>query len=173
MQITVKAEDVEVNRALAELSARMRNMRPVMQIIGEVIRTSVERNFAASGRPEKWAESGRVKRKGGQTLSDTGRLRRSFTVNAAESSVAVGTNVIYAAMHQSGGTLPGRTATLAFNKSGRFLSRGDASRRRSGAIRIAFARFSGATMPARPFLLVQPEDWTKIKHVINEYIIAR
>ncbi len=59
MQIHVN--DTEVNKALADLSARLRNLRPVMKEIGEVVRTSVERNFAAGGRP-KWDESARVKR---------------------------------------------------------------------------------------------------------------
>nr|MBP8981230.1 phage virion morphogenesis protein [Syntrophobacterales bacterium] len=104
MQIHIN--DTEVNKALTDLSARMRNLRPVMREIGEIVRTSVERNFAAGGRP-KWDESGRVKREGGQTLSLTGRLRRSFArpgaVQAGNDRVAIGTNVVYAAIHQLGG----------------------------------------------------------------------
>lgn len=177
MQIFVSIDDSQINKALADLSARMRNLTPVMREIGEIVRTSVERNFAASGRPEKWPESQRVKRKGGQTLSDTGRLRRSFArpgaVKAQKDRVSVGTNVVYAAIHQMGGKTKARTGVLAFNKSGRFLSRGDASRQRGGAIRIAIARNPGATIPARPFLMVQTEDWTEIKNVLNNYLATR
>ena len=173
MQIEIKANAREIQENLSRLSGRMRNLSPVMRQIGEIVRTSVERNFAGTGRPAKWPESLRVKRKGGQTLSDTGRLRRSFTVRADNSSVAVGTNVIYAAIHQFGGKLPSRTGVLAFNNNGRFMSRGDASRRASGAIRIAFARYSGSTIPARPFLMVQNEDWTEINSVLNRYLSMR
>ncbi len=94
MQITINANDTEVDKALADLSARLRKLRPVMKEIGEIVRTSVERNFAAGGRP-KWDESARVKGEGGQTLSLTGRLRRSFarpgTLQAGNDQVAVGT----------------------------------------------------------------------------------
>jgi phage gpG-like protein len=80
MQPVITADDWAAKEMLQLLAGRMQILTPVMREIGGTVRTSIERNFAAGGRPEKWPESQRVKRKGGQTLTDKGRLRRSFTV---------------------------------------------------------------------------------------------
>ncbi len=167
MQITIHADNAEVNKALADLSARLRNLRPVMKEIGEVVRTSVERNFAAGGRP-KWDESARVKREGGQTLSLTGRLRRSFArpgaVQAGNDRVAIGTNVVYAAIHQLGGkigphTIKPKKAKSLFWPGSRHP--------------VKSVNHPGSVIPPRPFLMVQNEDWTEIKNVVNRYLSMR
>ena len=137
MQIKVSIEDSGIREMLERLQGRMGNLTPVMRDIGETVRRSVERNFEAQGRPAKWLSSQRVLRTGGQTLSLTGRLRRSFSVKATGSRATVGTNVVYAAIHQAGG------------KTG---------------------RGGKATIPARPFLLVQDEDWREINRQLAEYI---
>lgn len=163
MEIQIHVNNSEVNKALADLSARVRNLTPVMREIGEIVRTSVERNFAAGGRP-KWDESTRVKREGGQTLSLTGRLRRSFTVEAGNDRVAVGTNVIYAAIHQFGGkTSP---SVIRPKKAKALFWRG-------ARHAVKSVKHPGSKIPARPFLVVQDEDWTEIKNVINNYLTAR
>jgi len=165
MQIHVN--DTEVNKALADLTARMRNLQPVMKEIGEIVRTSVERNFAAGGR-SKWDESARVKREGGQTLSLTGRLRRSFArpdaVQAGKDRVAIGTNVVYAAIHQLGGktgphTITAKKAKALFWPGARHP--------------VKSVNHPGSVIPPRPFLMVQNEDWTEIKNVINRYLSMR
>lgn len=161
MQITVKAHDEAVQQMLRQLSERMRNLKPVMTDIGEIVRTSIERNFAASGRPGKWAPSRRVKQKGGQTLSLSGRLRRSFAVKAGSDRVAVGTNVVYAAIHQFGGRTPARTISPV-NKKALFWP---------GARHpVKSVKHPGSVIPARPFLMVQEEDWTSIRAAINRYL---
>lgn len=137
MQIQVSIQDSGIRTMLDRLQGRMGNLTPVMRSIGETIRTSVERNFTAQGRPERWRPSQRVLHTGGQTLSLTGRLRRSFSVKATGSRAVVGTNVVYAAIHQIGG--------------------------RAG-------RGGRAKIPARPFLMVQDEDWTEIERQLADYI---
>jgi phage virion morphogenesis protein len=163
MQIQIHVNDSEVNKALADLSARMRNLQPVMLEIGEIVRTSVERNFDAGGRP-KWNESARVKREGGQTLSLSGRLRRSFAVQAGNDRVAVGTNVVYAAIHQLGGktgphVIKPKRANALFWPGARHP--------------VKSVNHPGSVIPARPFLMVQNEDWTEIRSVINRYLSTR
>ncbi len=137
MQITVSIDDSGVKSMLSLIQARTGNLTPAMKSIGEIVRTSVERNFAAQGRPAKWSPSKRVQATGGETLSLTGRLRRSFTVKASATRAEVGTNVVYAAIHQMGG------------KAGR-----------GGKV----------TIPARPFMLVQEEDWREIERQLGEYV---
>lgn len=137
MKIKISIEDGEIRTMLDGLQRRTGDVTPVMRTIGEIVRSSVERNFAAQGRPRKWQPSQRVIRSGGETLSLSGRLRRSFSVRADGRRAIVGTNVKYAAIHQMGG--------------------------RAG-------RGHKAVIPARPFLMVQDEDWTEIRNAIANYI---
>jgi len=173
MQISIHADNAAVNKALAGLSARMGDLSPIMRTIGEIVRSSVERNFAAAGRP-KWAESERVRRKGGQTLSLTGRLRRSISVRADRDRVSVGTNVIYAAIHQLGGTIVqgARSEIFTRNRYVRGPKKGSFKTGTKAGAGMTF-RERRVTIPARPFLMVQNEDWTQIKGVLNRYLSMR
>ena len=156
--ITVTIDDREVSRMLAQLKARLGKTKPLMTVIGETIRTSVERNFAAGGRPG-WEPSTRVRQYGGQTLSDTGRLRRSFTVASGNGWSAVGTNVSYAAIHQLGGKTKPHIIKPKKKK----------------ALKTPYGIFKqvkhpGSEIPARPFLMVQEEDWEEIKATIADFL---
>lgn len=156
--ISIQVNDSEVRSLLDRMAGRMADTTPMMRIIGETVRTSVERNFAADGRP-RWEVSGRAASDGGQTLSLTGRLRRSFTVAAGNGWAAVGTNVLYAAIHQFGGKTRPHTIEPRNKK----------------ALRTPYGIFRrvhhpGSRIPARPFLMVQPEDWTEIRAAINDYL---
>ncbi len=161
MYLEVSVEDAEVRRSLAALAAKLVDMTPAAKAIGEVILSSVERNFEAGGRPTKWKESLRVKTKGGQTLSDTGRLRRSFTAKADRTSVSVGTDVKYAPILQMGGKTRARTIKPVRKKA---LFWPGASHP------VKSVRHPGAKIPARPFLMIQKEDWTEINETIKDYL---
>lgn len=152
MKIVVRFGDSEVRGMLRELSLKVQDMTPAMREIGEVILTSVEDNFNAQGRPGRWTPSKRVLKEGGQTLSNTARLRRSFTgspekpadaiFRVGRNRVEVGTNVVYAAVHQFG---IGRRSSLK-------------SKRTMPAI------------PARPFLMIQEDDRRQIIEILNRYL---
>lgn len=100
--IDVIYDDRELSNMLSRVKARVSDMMPVMQTIGETVRASVVKNFRSGGCSQHWPKSGRVKAAGGQTLLDTGRLRNSFSVSAFRNSVEVGTNMVYAAVHHFG-----------------------------------------------------------------------
>ena len=51
----------------------------------------------------KWEKSSRAERQNGQTLLDTGLLRKSITYKHDGVSVNIGTNKKYARIHQFGG----------------------------------------------------------------------
>lgn len=154
MQISVTIEDRQVRAELGRLAGRLKNLTPAMRGIGEIVRRSVEQNFAAGGRPEKWEKSHRVKEKGGQTLSDTGRLRRSFTVRGYPDRAEVGTNVKYAAIHQFGGVISARNRPyLRFKVGDQWVTK------------------RSVTIPARPFLMVQNEDWGKMRRYLERYAV--
>jgi len=105
--ITVNADDLI--KSLKEAQKKMANPEPIMKIWGQVIRTSVIRNFEVQGRPKKWRKLApkTVKRRGAagpilRRQGFAGGLMGSINVKTTASSVSVGTNKIYAATHQFG-----------------------------------------------------------------------
>lgn len=162
--ISIRIEDGEVKALLRSLQARVKDLTPAMRIVGNIVRSSVVRNFEEGGRPKKWqphAEAtilGGIRKKdftrkgalragaskrlrGGRVLIRKGRLMKSIKYKAYTDRVEVGTNVIYAAIHQFGG------------KAGR----------KSRRVQI----------PARPYLMVQDEDWPEMRDAIADYITKR
>lgn len=158
--------DIEINATsaksyLGEVAEKLDDMTSIMGLIGEIVQSSVERNFEVGGRykepgsydggPNKWVDLAEGTKKArarrghwpGPILQDTGRLAASFHYNAHEDSVEVGTNVEYAAIHEFGGTIQ-RTS-----KKGKGYS-----------IRI----------PARPFLVVQDEDLDEIVSAVKDFL---
>lgn len=138
IRLNVKIDDAEVKGFLTRLRERVEDLTPVMQTIGQIVRTSVGKNFEQGGRPEKWQPSQRATGSGGLTLVDTARLKNSINAKATNKQVTIGTNVAYGAIHQLGG------------KAGRGKK---------------------VSIPARPFLAVQTEDWTEINKVIGDHIL--
>src|SRR4030065_672486 len=78
IKINVRIDDAEVKALLTRLKERVEDLTPVMQTIGQIVRTSVGKNFEQGGRPSKWGTSQRAKRSGGLTLVDTARLKNSI-----------------------------------------------------------------------------------------------
>lgn len=136
-----------------EIKTDMRRTERAMATVGAYMLGSVEKNFRAQGRPDKWPGlaastlANRAKRNSrrrkanrvsgsAQILIDTARLKNSiqFRVIGGGVGVEIGTNVKYARRHQFG--YPGG------------VGRGH------------------ARTPARPFLLFQDED---IKEIVNMF----
>jgi phage virion morphogenesis protein len=132
--LSIKYDDRELKALLTGLKSRTKNLTPVMRIIGEIVRTSVVRNFEQGGRPEKWPKS---KKEKGRTLILTGRLMKSYKSKAYPDRSVTGSNVVYAAIQHFGG------------KAGRGRK---------------------VTIPARPHVMVQDEDWREIKDAVLDYI---
>jgi phage gpG-like protein len=108
---------------------------------------ALEERFATASDPKgrPWKVSLRAQLEGGQTLSDTGRLRRSFSVRATGPwGFTIGTNVRYAAPHQFGATITPRRARYL-----RFRLAGGRGRRKGGKGRWVTA--ARVDLPARPF----------------------
>jgi len=79
---------------------------PLLVILGNLLRRQTLRHFdQESGPAGKWADlrpSTIARKRGGQILFDTGRLRGSIGVVAGHKQVEVGTSVAYARFHQHG-----------------------------------------------------------------------
>ena len=163
MQIVVKLDAEGVKQTIAGMLARLADRAPAMRIVAEIVRASVVKNFEAGGRPEKWKPSRRAAREGGQTLVKSGRLVNSIFPRSDASRAQIGTNVSYAAIHQFGGKI-GARVILPVNKKALFWP---------GARHpVKKVNWPGATIPARPFLVVQDEDWAEIRAALSEHIMG-
>lgn len=122
-------------------------LREVSRAAAEGAMTALQERFRTATDPygRAWPPSLRAQLEGGQTLSDTGRLRRSFSVqNVTERGFAIGTNVLYAAPHQFGATIRPKRARFL-----RFRLPGGRGRRKGGKGAVVYAR--EVQLPPRPF----------------------
>jgi phage virion morphogenesis protein len=121
--------------------------------IGEHLVASTQMRFKEETAPDgtRWPQSIRAREEGGQTLSDTRRLRNSITCAARPDRVEVGTNDKRAPVHQFGATIRAKRAkALKFQVGGRFAVK--------KVVRI----------PARPFLGISDDDREAITEIIRE-----
>lgn len=116
---------------------------------GGVMLRSVDKNFRAQGRPDRWIPLSpatiklRRKNRGRiAILQDTGRLRGSITMKLGNGSVAIGTNVKYAKFHQQ-----------PDNPKGFITLKG---------------KFAGTKLVKRPFLMFQDEDKEMINKIFGD-----
>ncbi len=109
--IEIKIDDVELQKSLKKLASKAENLRPLMKNISGIMMDSVEENFEKEGRPDKWTPLAKstIKqrtKKGywpGRILQMRGELASSITSYYDDDSAVVGTNKVYAAIHQFGG----------------------------------------------------------------------
>jgi len=108
--IKIKIDDRQLQKELEELVKKAVDRRQLMRSVAGIMHYAVEENFAEEGRP-KWVPLHQKtikqrQRKGywpGQILQQTGRLAASISTYSDNDKAVVGTNVVYAAIHQFGG----------------------------------------------------------------------
>jgi phage virion morphogenesis protein len=144
-----------VVQALNRLIERTDDLTPLMTFIGEALLQTTQARFDTGTGPDgaPWKPSRRATNEGGQTLVDSTRLLKSINYQAGAQAVSIGTNVLYAAIHQFGGTIRPKTAkALTFVASGRRITVG------------------AVNMPARPFLGLSEADGKEIEHLTVDYL---
>jgi phage gpG-like protein len=165
---SLKINALELRSDLALIQGRLEHPRQALRECGLLLLRSVAKNFNQGGRPVRWHPSARALREGGQTLVDTARLKNSITMSVTDDTLRVGTNVAYAAIHQLGGKLNEnvtvrqhyRQITQAFGKTipGRKV------------LVRQHQRQMDTYIPARPWLMIQDEDWRRMREIIADYI---
>lgn len=145
----------QIERKLAGLVRAFGNLEPLLRGMGVYLEAATIDRFDQERGPDgrDWKPSLRA-RQGGKTLTDSGQLRSSVTSRADSDSVEVGTNKIYAGIHQHGGTIRA--------KSGKYLSF-----QLPGG--LGFRRVEAVTMPARPFLGLSSEDESELLAQVADY----
>lgn len=98
--IEVRIDNIsEIQNQLKRLEEGVENRYLLMRRLSETMHTAVKLNFRYAGRP-KWLG---LKYRAGKPLTDTGRLKDSFSTMYDNDTALVGTNIIYAAIHNFGG----------------------------------------------------------------------
>ena len=162
--------------AFSELMMRMGNLSQPMDEIGAALVDSTHHRFATSMDPDgtPWAPSQRALADGGKTLVDTRRLESSITHFGTHNSVEVGTNVIYAGIHQFGGRIDKHAASMPIHRKQADLKAGLPSRfvKASQSDFMSYHEVGAHSieMPAREFLGVDDKDANEIEAIIDDWL---
>ena len=183
----------ELARLVNQIQERVKDSRPVYRMISDLMVSSAQQNFETEGRPKKWTPlrpaTVRFKQKHGWTkiLFRSGRLKASITGKdgVTGTSATIGSNLVYARIHDQGGVIihPNKGGSNIHKydkrsgKMGGFASKKAAMKERSPNSRMGFIemKFTGhamntaMTMPARPFLLIQPADTMRYTEILTAY----
>lgn len=138
-------------RRLTELATDIRQVQRPLEAAGAVMLGSIEENFQQQGRPQKWTplsartlagrRQGRNKKRSPQILIDRARLKNSMAMK-----VNVGSD-----SYVEVGT------NVVYAARHHFGYAGGTGRGRSKT-------------PARPFLMIQDEDYDQIGAIFNRHI---
>jgi len=173
VSISVNASD-----ALDQLAGylqRIEHPRGMYERIGASLVASTQHRFETGIGPDgsPWPPSLRVLAHGGKTLVLSGRLMRSQTFIASDQGVEVGSNAVYAAIHQFGGIIrqAAREAVLHFKHNARTgrtrFAKANSKANYAKKVEIGARTI---TMPARPFLGLDDDDNREIIAIAEDWI---
>ena len=169
--------DKELKTLLKKMSSKAKNLAPPLKSIKMGLIASIDKNFKAGGRPEKWKplSPGTIAKrkkegKGAKILQDTGTLKQSITGFSDKRTAKAGTNIKYAGIHQKGGIIripamvirPKKASALHFFIGGKEIF-----------CKSARLPERNVRIPARPFALIQDEDTKNFKLLILKHLRAK
>lgn len=201
MAVTVQVDAGGVTLGLNKLALLFVQKKDLMEAIGMSQLRSIYKTFADEGSPaHSWMPlSPRTIRRnprkygaGHKLLIDSGRLRNSIGVKATQNSVVIGTNLVYAAVHQYGSRDFGFGARTAEQESA--LTKGHASYSYLRLDRVHYGKSGGhrrriagprnakrvtvpgqlfgyhQNIPPRPYLVFRPEDPERLRKMVETYV---
>ena len=143
-----------LDKALGKATHSLAHTQALMESIGEGLVSGTRQRFRDEEAPDgqKWPQSGRAAASGGQTLTDTARLRDSIDYAAIPDMV--GSNLPYARIHQLGGVIvPKKAKKLVFKGH-------------DGTTRAV----DKVTIPARPYLGVSESDLDDVRAAMADFL---
>lgn len=159
LEMKFALDDSALELQLQAFIDRGGKLRPAFADIGMDMVAITERAFERSMSPEgvPWTPSAAAKAEGRKTLIKTTNLKGSFSYDASDTGVVYGTNVFYAAFHQTG---------YSFRHAGRAakLDQSDAL----GTLPVETL----ITVPARPFVGASGADLARWERTLAEYLIG-
>ncbi|MFZ6748524.1 phage virion morphogenesis protein [Undibacterium sp. Ren11W] len=166
MVADININSKELEAALNQAMSKIAQPALLMESVAATLVSVTAQNFLAQGRPH-WLglKKPSDKRKGGMILQDTGRLRDSIVGSHTDTSATIGSNVVYAAIHQFGGQTKPHVIAAKNGKALKFNGR-----------YAKKVNHPGSKIPARPFLPVdghgnlQAEAVSAIESVVQIYL---
>jgi phage virion morphogenesis protein len=143
--VTVRVDNREVAELVGGIVRRGGNLEPAMAIIGATVQASVQRNFESGGRPGKWAP-----------LSPVTLKKKPNTKVLVVKGYLGG---LLGSVHYEAG---GSRVEIGTDKMYGAIHQFGGMAGRGRKVRI----------PARPFLLVQDEDWVEIHGALLDYYLG-
>ncbi|MFW1857908.1 phage virion morphogenesis protein [Acinetobacter defluvii] len=156
-------DDAALQQKFETALNKLANTKPLMQRVSLTLLDVTEENFNAEGRP-KWAGL-KYPRKGGKILQLTGQLAGSITPFSGANYAGVGSNKVYAAIHQFGGKTKAHVIRPKTKKALAF-----------GGMVFKYVNHPGSVIPARPYLPIdksgnlQKEAYDDVAHTIDTYL---
>lgn len=164
-----------VDAGLGDLFARLARLgvdfSPAMSDIAGELEETTRRRFEDGAGPGgvAWVPSRRARKAGGKTLIDSGQLLASITSTHGPTSAEAGTNKVYGALHQFGGTLQRTVTTYRRIKprmtrisDWRFVPRHRANFAQDHSVTV--------TYPARPFLGLDADGEARIVAIVGGWL---
>ncbi|MEG2173142.1 MAG: phage virion morphogenesis protein [Desulfovibrionaceae bacterium] len=166
--LSVKVDDSQFKEALNRLQRRARYLQPAFADIAGRLLLSAQHRFENQQGPDgqAWPAllastlAARAKAgKSGPILRIQGNLLRSYTQRSDNSGAEVGSNWLYARIHELGGTTRAHTIRPVKKKA---LAFGNAV--------VRSVNHPGSKIPARSVLGVDNKDGKAILHTIQHYL---
>jgi phage virion morphogenesis protein len=170
--IKIDVDDAEFNAAIRQLLERLESPRAAFADIGEYLVRSVEERFETEIAPDgtPWAPlhaGTKAAKKHPKILTESRELRRSIVHQETDTALLIGTNKIYAAIHQLGGTTKAHEIRPRHKKALAWpgmMGGGD------DAHPVGAVQHPGSKIPARPFLGLSPADREEALAILADYL---
>jgi phage virion morphogenesis protein len=178
--IRIVVTEETISAALSRVDRVADNPGAIMSDISGYLVTSTQRHFERETGPDgKWPKLsartaakrvGRGRRRGYENmLRVTNRLYSSIVGDSTATEAIVGSNAIYAALQNLGGTIqiPERQQDIHLGRTNRGKRFVKASARRKETRRVSIKAHQ-VTVPARTFLYLSDEDVQEIERIVAE-----
>lgn len=147
--VSYHIDDAEVKRKIGGILKRLDNAEPGMKLIGETALESIQRNFEEGGRPRKWKRLAPSTRK---ARKRKGKWPGKILMIAGAAGGLFGT-ISYKA-YSDKVVMIANKVYAAIHHFGGMAGRG-----------------KKVKIPARPFMMIQDEDWREMKEELSQFIL--
>lgn len=168
----METNETQLQQFFDKLSNKVINLKPLMLNVSEIMLASVMKNFrneAANGKKWKRLAHSTIKqrkKKGywpGRILQRRGGgdgLKASIQSSHGDDFAQVGTNKVYAAIHNYGGVISQSSIKSYIRKKSSGLEASKPKKNKMRQIRI----------PARPFLVINDKDLVRVQKTVLDYL---
>lgn len=160
IELNTQIRDQVTSDVLEQIVRNMGSLRPALLEIGEHLQGSVEERFRTQTDPEgnPWEPLSPftlANKRNNQILTESGGLRGSIHYQSGSDTLEQGTNKIYGAIHQLGGTIRAKRAPALA------IGRPDGE----------FALVKKVEIPARPYLGLSADDRRAIDAILTRHTL--